>query len=105
RILTSQNLVYRIRKPALMPELKRKPVRLRQELRKRPQQIKIGFQIRRRLYQYRPQLARLPHWLHALQKKPERVIAVLEPLKMRDGLMHLGGKFEIRWRRSHPSCD
>src|ERR1051326_1501472 len=104
-VLAFQDLVDRVCKPALMPELKGETVSLRQELRKHPQQIRIGFQIRRCLDQYRPQPSRLSHWLHALQKKPKRVVAILEPLEMRDRLMHLGGKFEIRRRHANPSSD
>src|SRR5579864_2492590 len=86
-----------------MPELKGEPICLRQKLRKCPQQIEIRLQIRRRLDQDRPQLARLPHWLHALQKKSERIVTILQLFKMRDRLMNLGGKLKVRGRRPHPA--
>ena len=88
-----------------MAKFKRELVRLRQQLDELTQERGIGLEVRRSLHQNRSQLARLPHGLHALQKKTQWISSVLQPFEMGNGLVHFRGKTEIRSRALDPAFD
>src|SRR5882672_11718085 len=88
-----------------MAKFKCRGQRARQQRKKILQQRGIGFQIRRQLEQHRPQLACGSKRLNRRQEARNKVFGPLEPLDVRDHLMCLDTKTEMRWSLLNPVLD
>ena len=73
----------------------------RQQRQKITQQRHVRFQVRRQLKQHRPELRR--QWLQRGKKSLQRLLDILQTANMRDELVRLQRKAEVRTNISHPS--
>jgi len=102
--VSTQEPVDRLREPALVTELE--AVAAGWQQRKRAAEaIVVALEVRGKLPDDRPKLARLDERLDALVVAPYALSEILEALDVRQVAACLGGEDEVGRRLLDPSCD
>src|SRR5438876_8383714 len=109
RVMLPKDRVDLLGEPRFVTELERDRRRIgcskRRKCKEAAESLGIGLEVRRKLEEKEPKLARLPHGLERRDKLSHIVCALLQPLEMRNALWSLEAEPEVRRSRGQPAFE